>query len=265
MVAAGGDNGSVDLWYLSSSNGSPAAAAAAGGKGGSSTPSLLQHAQGKALHDGEVKALAPAPSSAQLASGSGDGTLRLWDCSQLLACTGTLGVSGSAPINAVTWTPGEGATLASAGSDGRLCLWDTRQLSSMPAAAAPVGAPALSLAALAAPGAAQPLLLVGDQLGRLSVFDPRSLSQPLQQRQLHADAVHALATSSTSGQAASGSDDGSIMLLNSTSLEASRQLVPARQDGEVPLYVRALAWSGGAAQQQLWQGGWDQAIATVPL
>lgn len=114
--------------------------------------------------------------------------------------------------------------------------------------------------------AAQPLLVAGDQLGRLTVFDARSLAAPLQHRRLHGDAVHALAAGAGGSPVASGGDDGSIALLDCARLEASRQLVPPREDGQAPCYMRALAWAGGQQQQQqLLRGGWDQAVAAVAL
>jgi methylosome protein 50 len=275
VVASGGDDGSVDLWFISSnatggssSNGATEAAAGAAGP-------RLEHTQAKVLHNASVTSLAAAPAAAQLASASADGTLRLWDCAQLLACTGQLGSAGGKPFNALAWT-GEPAVLASAGDDGRLCLWDTRQLGSAPAAAAAVGAPALSLAVGGGSGQQQQLV-VGDLLGRVSVFDARNCSTPLQQRQLHGDAVHALAASSgsssgSSGMIASGCDDGSILLLDCASLAASRQLAPAQQEGQAPCYVRALAWSGSSSngdssqqQQQLYCGSWSKKVSRVPL
>lgn len=249
VVAAGGDDGSLELWYLSSSGGAP----------------LLQQAQAApVLHDGAVTAVVPAPGGApQLASAAGDGTLRLWDAAQLLACTGVLGAPGGGALNAGAWL--DASQLASAGDDGRLCLWDARQFGATPTAAAAVGAPALSLAVQAAgSGGAQPLLVAGDQLGRVSVFDPRSLAKPLQRRQLHADCVRALAAApGGSGRVASGGDDGAVMLLDCSQLEASRQLAPPQQDGQLPRYARALAWSGDGAQ--LWRGGWDNEVVAVQL
>lgn len=245
IVASGDDAGSVDLWLLSG-----------GGEG-----AVLEHSQAQVLHDGGVVAVATAPAANRLASASADGTVRLWDATNLLSCTAQLGGGGAPAINAVAWAGPE--LVASAGHDGRLCLWDTRQAgSSAPAAAAAVGAPALSLAAA---GGVQPLLVAGDQLGRLALFDARSLAAPLQQRALHGDAVHALAAASSGGSVASGADDGSVALLDCGRLEASRQLVAPRQDGEAPCYVRALAWAGSQPQQQLFRGGWDQAVAAVPL
>ena len=191
-------------------------------------------------HDGAVLSLAAAPAaeggSAQLASASADGTLRLWDCGQLLASTSQLGVPGGAQLHACAWV--QAGQVATAGGDGRLCLWDSRQLGGAPAAAAAVGAPVLSLAAVAAGG--QHLLVAGDQLGRLSVYDPRSFTAPLRRLQPHADSVHALAAAASGEGAlvASGADDGGVALLDCARLdEAPRQLVPARREGEAPQRV----------------------------
>lgn len=256
MVASGGDDGSVQLWYLSSGSSSSSDGA------GNAISGPLQLAQSVTAHDGSVVSLA-AGAGTTLASASADGTLRLWDCGQLLASTAQLGVPGSRGINAVAWVDVGGTQLlASAGDDGRLCLWDTRVAGSAPVVAAAVGAPALSLAAAA--GSSGQLLLAGDQLGRVSAFDARTAASlsaaPLQQKQLHSDAVHALAAGA--GGAASASDDGSIMLLDCSRLEASRQLAaPLREGHDTPCYMRALAWEG----KQLWRGGWDQAVAPVAL
>lgn len=222
--------------------------------------------QARVLHDAAVTALAPRPAATSLASASADGTLRLWDTAQLLTCTAQLGSGGvGTALAAAAWA---GPDLLAAAGDAGISLWDVRQSGAAAAAAAALGARALSLAATAGAGGQQ-LLVAGDALGRVSVFDARSLAQPLQQRALHGDAVHALAAAAAPGGSgsapvASGSDDGSILLLDTANLAASRQLVPAKQDGEVPCYVRAMAWSSGA-QQQLWCGGWDQTIASVPL
>lgn len=262
VLASGSDDGSVDLWYLSP------------GSASSGTRAELRHAEARVAHDAAVLCLACAAGSGgvsaqqQLASASADGTLRLWDCTQLLACAAQLGVAGGAAMHSVAWTA-DPSVLASASAGGRLCLWDARQLGSSPAAVAAVGAPALSVAAASAGGAQ--LLVAGDLLGCVSVWDARSMARPVQQRQLHGDAVHAVAASSGStggSQVASGGDDGAIMLLDLASLAASRQLMPARQEGEAPLYVRTLAWAGGqqdSGKQQLFRGGWDQAVAQVPL
>ncbi|KAL4855054.1 Vegetative incompatibility protein HET-E-1 [Chlorella vulgaris] len=251
VLASGGDDGSVDLWFLQ-----PHAA-------GDSQP--LQRTQTKVLHNGAVLALAAAADDTRLASASADGTLRLWDCNQLLACTAQLGggdsVGGSAALNTVAWTADH--TVATVGQTGQLCMWDARQLSSTPAAAAAVGAPGLSLAVR---NASQGQLVVGDLLGRVAVYDCRCLGQPVQQKQLHQDAVHSLAsTRSGSGSlVASGGDDGAVMLLDCSCLGASRQLVGAKGAGETPCYIRALAWQK-QQPQRLYRGGWDQTIATVAL
>ena len=247
MLAIGSDDGCVELWYVSGE--------------------ALELSQAKMLHSGAVAGLAAAPGASQLASASADGTLRVWDCGQLLTSTAQLG-SGGAAQHAVAWTA-DASTLASVGDAGSLCLWDTRQLGSAPVAVAAVGAKALSLAA--APAGGKQLLVVGDLLGRVSVFDARSLGKPLQQRQLHADAVHALSAAGSGGGSgillASGADDGAIMLLDCADLAASRQLAPPRPEGQVPCYIRALAWQspGGSSRQQLYRGGWDQIVAPVPL
>ena len=216
-------------------------------------------------HDAAVTALAPGPAANSLASASADGTLRLWDTAQLLTCTAQLGSGGpGTALAAAAWA---GPELLAAAGDAGVSLWDVRRPGAAAAAAAGLGARALSLAAHCG-AAGQQLLVAGDALGRVSVFDARSLAQPLQQRTLHGDAVHALAAAPSTGgstHVASGSDDGSVQLLDVADLAASRQLAPAKQDGEVPCYVRALVWSGSEGQQRLLRGGWDSTVAVMPL
>ena len=228
-------------------------------------PSSQPHvAQARVLHDAAVTALAPGPSGNALASASADGTLRLWETASLLTCTAQLGAGGTGTaVSAAAWA---GPTLLAAAGDAGLNLWDVRQAgTAAPAAAAALGARVLSVAAhTGADG--QQLLITGDALGRVSVFDARTLAQPLQQHTLHGDAVHALAVAAAPGvngskHVASGSDDGSIQLLKVADLAGSCQLAPAKQDGEAPCYVRALVWSGSHGEQRLVRGGWDQQVA----
>ncbi|PRW60254.1 serine threonine kinase [Chlorella sorokiniana] len=248
VVASGDDSGSVDLWYLS----------------GGSEGALLEHSQARVLHDAAVTALAPGPAGNALASASADGTLRLWETSSLLTCTAQLGSGGSGTaLSAVAWA---GHALVAAAGDAGISLWDVRQSgAAAPAAAAALGAWALSLAAHTN-DSGQQLLVAGDALGQVSVFDARSLAQPLQQRALHGDAVHAVAAATApsvngSKHVATGSDDGSIQLLKVADLAGSCQLAPATKDGEAPCYVRALAWSGSEGEQRLFRGGWDQTVS----
>lgn len=67
----------------------------------------------------QVSGLAVGSSNAQLASASWDGTLRLWDCTQLLAPAGQL-VGHRGAVHAVAWEPsGSGSMVVSAGQVGR--------------------------------------------------------------------------------------------------------------------------------------------------
>ncbi len=230
-------------------------------------PSPLPHyAQARVQHDAAVTAVSPGPAANSLASASADGTLRLWDTAQLLTCTAQLGSGGpGTALAAAAWA---GPELLAAAGDAGVSLWDVRRPGAAAVAAASLGARALSLAAHSG-AAGQQLLVAGDALGRVSVWDARSLAQPLQQRALHGDAVHALAAAAPgaggSTHVASGSDDGSVQLLDVADLAASRQLAPAKQDGEVPCYVRALVWSGSEGQRRLVRGGWDSTVSVVPL
>lgn len=65
----------------------------------------------------QVSGLAAGGTNSQLASSSWDGSLRLWDCEQLLTCTGQL-VGHSGAVHAVAWEAGGGGSLFSVGQVG---------------------------------------------------------------------------------------------------------------------------------------------------
>jgi WD40 repeat protein len=74
-----------------------------------------------------LSSIAFSPDSTQLASGSLDGTVRLWDVRNTQSPPFLLGnFSGHRfPVEHVAYSP-DGATLASASDDGTIGLWDTR-------------------------------------------------------------------------------------------------------------------------------------------
>ncbi len=75
-------------------------------------------------HSGPVTAVAFSPHDATLASGSGDGTVILWDIAtrRLLARLSTAH-GGGAPVDNVAFSP-DGKVLAVGSADGTLRLWD---------------------------------------------------------------------------------------------------------------------------------------------
>jgi dipeptidyl aminopeptidase/acylaminoacyl peptidase len=70
---------------------------------------------------GKVLALALAPSGKVLATGHGDGTVRLWDAATGKALHRL--AEGKAPVTALAWLP-DGRRLLSANAEGLLVLWD---------------------------------------------------------------------------------------------------------------------------------------------
>src|SRR4051794_1241402 len=72
-------------------------------------------------HTGEIRRLAWSPTGLQLATPSGDGSVRVWD-----AASGELlhTLDGHTDtVHAVAWSP-DGELLASGGVDGRVMLWE---------------------------------------------------------------------------------------------------------------------------------------------
>ncbi len=70
---------------------------------------------------GELRSLAWSPDGRRLASGSADGTAKVWDATvgrELLTLTGHTGY-----IRSVAWSP-DGTRLATGGDDGAARVWD---------------------------------------------------------------------------------------------------------------------------------------------
>ena len=72
-----------------------------------------------------ITTLAFSPDGDLLASGSADGTVKLWDLQDGGALLDTLTGHGGSRVNQVAFDP-DGAAVASAGKDGSVVLWDVR-------------------------------------------------------------------------------------------------------------------------------------------
>src|SRR5207248_265543 len=72
---------------------------------------------------GKVLALALAPAGKVLATGHGDGTVRLWDAATGKALSRL--AEGKSPVTALAWLP-DGRGLLSANAEGLLVLWDSQ-------------------------------------------------------------------------------------------------------------------------------------------
>jgi WD40 repeat protein len=71
-----------------------------------------------------VESMAFTPDGTTLATGSVDGTVRLWDTASGKQTGKTITVPGGSPVDSVAFTP-DGTTLATGSGDGTVWLWDT--------------------------------------------------------------------------------------------------------------------------------------------
>ena len=165
---------------------------------------------------GAVNSVAFSSDGHTLASGSDDGSVRLWDVAdpahpRLLSqpLTGT----GIAAVASVAFSP-DGHTLASGDDDGTIRLWDVAD----PAHPRPLGQPPVIGGAAVASVAFSPdghMLASGDDDGIIRLWDvadpahPRPLGQPLASG---GAAVASVAFSPDGHMLASGDDDGIIRL-----------------------------------------------------
>ncbi|GAB2556172.1 nSTAND1 domain-containing NTPase [Nocardia heshunensis] len=136
-------------------------------------------------HAGPVASLAAAPARRLAASGGGDGTVRLWDLSDVRAITAVGGpLTGHRDrVTGVVFAPA-GDTLVSAGQDGTVRLWDiTRPPDPRPLGVFDLGAPATAVRFL--PGAHA--LVVADATGVLTTLD---VSVPHSIRRITATPAH---------------------------------------------------------------------------
>jgi len=72
-------------------------------------------------HRGSINKVAYSPNGLWLASGSHDGTIRLWDSDSGQLIRILIGHTGI--VNSIAWSPG-GSRLATGGADGTVILWD---------------------------------------------------------------------------------------------------------------------------------------------
>ena len=191
---------------------------------------------GKILHLGwqahtdMVQVLAVSPDGAALATGSWDGTLKLWDLKN-----GNLlwMVQHTSNIQSIAFAP-DGATLASGGDDAAIRLWDVHKghsLQNLSGQNSPVYALAWSLDGS--------LLVSGSFDGEIRLWEMQG-AQPGSSRRIftgHTAPVRSLAFAPDGRTLASGSFDQTVKLWDMDSGDVRQTLV-----GHMDL-VNAVAWS----------------------
>lgn len=202
-IVSGSDDGLVALWSAA---------------GGSATS--LQQAEGQVSpSDRAVTCVAPAPDSTTLASSYEDGTVKLWDMAGgTLSMLWSAEAPSAARVAQVAWGGASPQVLAAAAKGG-CSLLETK--SGRAAAHAPCGQP---LTCISWHG--DSYLLVGDLLGRVSLYDIRAgLHNPLARVAVHTESVNQLTVLAPAEPAAgamqfvSCGDDGAVRV---TSLDASK-------------------------------------------
>ncbi len=154
-------------------------------------------------HSGAVNAVAFSPDGHTVATGSDDGTVRLWNTTT----TNPLAVfTYGGAVNAVAFT-GDGRIVAAGGTDGTVRLWDTttHQLLGTLAGHSSVNAVAFSVDGTT--------VATGNADGTARIWDTRT-GHPLATLTGHQGPVYAVAFSPTGQTLATGGDDNTARLWN---------------------------------------------------
>lgn len=196
-------------------------------------------------HSGRVRALALTPDL--LASGSDDGTIRLWNLANLAAEPAVL-ADHDGSVRAVLFADGA-ETLYSAGDDGIIRIWTVGDPGAAPAVFATLDEAIFSLA-LSPDGR---YLLAGSNSGTLFIWERDDPTQEPRTLNAHEARVNRLVFSPDGALLASASEDWTIRLWQWDDLDAEAALLSRHKAG-----VRGLAFSPDGTQ--LVSTGVDQIV-----
>ena len=237
-LVSAGEDGALRIWNVATGAGDTGA----GDTGAGDTVSLLLYAG-----DAPFYALALAPNGAQLAAAAADGSLLLWQVSDLQA-------AGPAPqrlsghtdaVNSLAFSP-DGRLLASAGDDTSVRLWDPAQGEQVAALEDPGG---FVNRVIFSPDGSR--LAAGGSAGEVRLWTLADLTQPSARLVGHELAVYALAFSPDSRFLASAGDEGEVRLWPVAQPQAGLLL------GQHNANVRGLAFVEGASGPLLVSAGYD--------
>ena len=161
-----------------------------------------------------------------LASGSADGTVKVWDMTTR-SCSHTFEHHGD-KVQCVLWHPTEAFMLATAAFDGQVCLVDCRSAAVTVVNGDKGAKLPCDVESMAWDPFAAHLLYVSMEDGQVSVFDVRSLGSALCTFQAHAKTVTALSFSAkVRGFLATSSVDKSVRVWDVAALHEATAAGPA--------------------------------------
>jgi WD40 repeat protein len=177
-------------------------------------------------HTADVNSVAWS-SNGQLASGSSDGTVIIWDIKTRQPAQILKGSTAFLAVNSVAWS--SDGQLASGSSDGTVIIWDIK--TGQPGRTLKGHTDAVTSVAWSSDGQ----LASGSNDGSVIIWDLKT-GQSAQSLKGHTDAVTSLAWSAD-GQLASGSNDGSVIIWD---LKSGQPVQTLKSDS---FPVTSVAWS----------------------